>query len=69
MNSLLILMKTDKILVILSTEAGSYADTFFYIIGLRNRRLNEQSSTPCWSEVYKNKNNIITYNECPPKKK
>lgn len=76
-NSLLILMNSNKVLVILSTEPGSYADPLSYIwfdnpwiwIGLKNRRFNETSSTSCWPGMYKNENNIISCSVCPPKSK
>jgi hypothetical protein len=76
-NSLLILMNTQKILVILSTQAGSYADPLLYSwfdnpwiwIGLRNRRHGEQSSTPCWPGMYKEEENIIPCKVCPPNTK
>jgi hypothetical protein len=74
-NSLIILMNTQKVLVILSSEAGSYADPLLYSwfdnpwvwIGLRNRRHGEQSTTPCWPGMYKEEENIIPCKICPPK--
>jgi hypothetical protein len=76
-NSLIILMNTKKVLIILSSEAGSYADPLLYSwfdnpwvwIGLRNRRHGEQSATVCWPGMYKEKENILPCKICPTKTK
>ena len=76
-NSLIIQMDTQKILVLLSAEAGSYTDPLLYSwfdnpwvwIGLRNRRHNEQSTTPCWPGMYKEEASIIPCQICPTKTK
>lgn len=74
-NSLIILMNTQKVLIILSTD--SYADPLLYSwfdnpwvwIGLRNRRHDEQSATPCWPGMYKEEESVIPCKVCPPKTK
>ncbi|CAF3826863.1 unnamed protein product [Adineta steineri] len=76
-NSLIILMNTQKILIILSAESGSYADPLSYSwfdnpwiwIGLKNRRHKEQSSTPCWPGMYKDEESILPCQICPTQTK
>ena len=76
-DSLVIQMDTQKVLILLSTDSGSHPDPLLYSwfdnpwiwIGLRNRRLNEQSSTPCWPGMSKQENNILLCDICPPNTK
>jgi hypothetical protein len=76
-NSLIILMNTQKVLVILSTIPGSYADPLsnswfdnpWVWIGLKTRRHGEQSANSCWPGMYKEEDNIIPCQICPPRTK
>jgi hypothetical protein len=76
-NSLVILMNTEKVLVILSTAPGSYADPLLHNwfdnpwvwVGLRNIRHGEEFATPCWPGMYNEEDNILPCKICPPQTK